>query len=99
LAAGGFLGVLIGAAGCDDSDCELAEGTAGAITGGLIGGLAGYVGYAIYDVSANSSQDEPALGQGNLQLWALPVLGRQQTAPGEASTRVDGALAGATLTF
>jgi len=99
-AAGGLLGALIGSAGCDDdSDCELAGGISGAIAGGLIGGLAGYVGYAVYDVKANSSVGEVDGAAAAVRVWALPLVGRYEAAPGERATRVEGAKLGATVAF
>lgn len=99
-AAGGFLGVLIGTAGCADaSDCELNGGIHGGIAGSSIGGLVGYVGYAIYDVSANSSSVEARPAAGSLRAWALPLVTRRELAPGAAETRVEGATLGVATTF
>jgi hypothetical protein len=98
--AGVLLGAWLGSSGCDDdSDCELANGISGGIAGGLIGGLTGYVGYAIYDVQANSSGHVGADTRADLQVWALPVIGRYEVAPGDVATRVEGARLGATLVF
>lgn len=100
MVAGGFLGVLIGTAGCSEaSDCELTGGIHGAIAGGLIGGLAGYVGYAIYDVSASSSSDEARPAAGSVRVWALPVVARRELGPGAIETRVEGATLGVATTF
>ncbi|HWO10883.1 MAG TPA: hypothetical protein VNN80_15420 [Polyangiaceae bacterium] len=95
----GYLGMLLGRSGCDgDTECEGLGSGYGWLGGAVVGGLGGYIGYAIYDVSQNSSLDEPQLAQRDLRLWALPVLDRERATPGE-TMRIAGVLAGATLTF
>jgi hypothetical protein len=96
---GGFLGAILGSAGCDDSDCELAGGIGGAIVGGLVGGTVSYVGYAIYDVSEHSSLERPHAARGQLSLWALPVIERREGAPEQAAAELGGGLIGAKLDF
>jgi hypothetical protein len=83
---GGVVGYGLGGSGCDDSDCELAGEIGGMILGALIGGVAGYVGFAIYDVTSNSSRAAPQNAQGSsrLQLWAAPLVStRERAVPGE----------------
>jgi hypothetical protein len=93
---GGAVGYGLGGSGCDDSDCELAGEIGGMILGALIGGVAGYVGFAIYDVGENSSRAAPrnALGSSRLQLWAAPLVStRERAVPGEGG--FDGMMLGA----
>ena len=98
-AVGALAGGLIGTSGCDDdSDCELAYGMSGAITGALIGGVAGYVGYAIYDVSENSSVAPAEPQSGAVRVWALPVMARQEGST-NVTPRVDGAMVGTAFAF
>jgi hypothetical protein len=75
VAAGG-VGFIIADAACssDGDECDLA-GLEGLVYGGLLGALAGYTGYAIYDVSQNAF----ALGEkvpsadATLRLWIGPA--------------------------
>lgn len=99
LVVGGLSGALLGSASCDDSsDCELARGIGGAIFGALAGGLAGYVCYAIYDVSEHSSIEPSQASHSGVLLWASPVSGRTHHDPA-GGTPVSGAVVGATFAF
>jgi hypothetical protein len=85
--AGGIIGAVYSGETCtsDSSDgCEFA-GFYGLIGGSLIGGVAGYTGFAIYDVSANATYltDEPGAPQADaasLQLWVQPMPARAEQA-------------------
>lgn len=94
---GGFVGLTLGQMGCDDSDCELAGTMIGGISGALIGGLGGYVGYAIFDVSERSSLDAPE--RIGVQPWVLPLVGQREGAPGSSTREVEGGIVGVTLTL
>ncbi|HTV19317.1 MAG TPA: hypothetical protein VMG12_11615 [Polyangiaceae bacterium] len=101
IVAGGAIGYAIDSADCDpdeDSDsCDFA-GIGGLIFGALFGGVAGYTGFAIYDVTMNGAvqHEQPASDQASLQLWLTPLRAarheREQTA-----APVDGLMLGATL--
>jgi hypothetical protein len=99
---GGAVGSNVGSLGCnpaEDSDsCEFA-GINGLVIGALLGGVAGYTGFAIYDVLDNGAvavDDAPPPDHASLQLWLspLPAATREH---GEATTRVGGLLIGASL--
>lgn len=98
---GGGMGYAIGYASCPDhgSDaCDFA-GLPGLIAGSLLGGVASYTAYAIYDVSTSASvlgEARPPSPHASLQLWMQPLPGRRAVA-GEASRAMDGFLLGATL--
>jgi hypothetical protein len=89
--AGVVVGAIVGgvyAGGTCTSDtsdgCDFA-GLYGIIGGSLIGGVAGYTGFAIYDVSANATYltDEPGAPQADaasLQLWVQPTPARTEHA-------------------
>ena len=76
---GGFVGYQLDSFGCEpaeDSDgCDFA-GIGGLIVGSLIGGVTGYTGFAIYDVTANGAVElasEPPPDRASLQLWLSPL--------------------------
>lgn len=77
LVVGALVGGLISSQTCtsDSSDgCDFAA-LNGVIAGSLIGGVAGYVGFAIYDVSANASHvsEPPAAAALSPRLWLNPL--------------------------
>jgi hypothetical protein len=84
---GGIIGGVYSSETCtsDSSDgCEFA-GLAGLMGGSLIGGVAGYTGFAIYDVWANATYltDEPGAPEADaasLPLWVQPVPARAEQA-------------------
>jgi hypothetical protein len=76
---GGFVGYNLDSAGCDpdeDSDsCDFA-GLGGLIIGGLLGGVTGYTGFAIYDVLENGAVEHdaaPPTDSASLDLWLSPL--------------------------
>jgi hypothetical protein len=99
MALGGFAGGMIGGSGCDDSDCELSQTIGGLVAGGLLGGLAGYVGYAVYDVSVSSHRDARRATQGGVRLWASPIVARRESAASARTMPIEGATAGIAVTF
>jgi hypothetical protein len=98
---GGMVGHGIAASGCDpeeDSEgCDFA-GINGFVLGALIGGVGGYTGFAIYDVSENGAVplEEPRGDRASLQLWLspLPAARRERVEPAPA---FGGVQIGATL--
>lgn len=84
---GGVAGHFIGSAGCDpaeDSDgCSFAS-LGGIIVGSLLGGVAGYTSFAIYDVTMNGAvpRDEPGADRASLQLWLNPLPRSERAASG-----------------
>lgn len=87
--AGVVVGAIVGGVYASEtcspeSSCEFA-GLGGLIGGSIIGGVAGYAGFAIYDVSANATYltDEPgapAADAASLQLWVQPTPARVEQA-------------------
>ena len=98
---GGLTGYYVDAADCDpdqDSDsCDFA-GFAGLVVGTLIGGVVGYTGFAIYDVSENGAVplDESATDHARLELWLSPVAAPQRSRV-DASSPFAGVQLGARL--
>jgi hypothetical protein len=85
---GGLVGGVYSSETCSpDSSCEFAA-LPGMIGGALIGGVVGYAGFAIYDVSANASYptaapakpQAPAGNAASLQLWLNPIPARAEQA-------------------
>lgn len=98
---GGFVGYNLAAQGCDpaeDSDgCSFA-GLDGLIIGALVGGVSGYTGFAIYDVSENGAVDAPPPDHASLELWLSPLPAAKRD-HAEATTPFGGLQIGATLTM
>lgn len=83
---GGATGFIIDRETCsnpDGEECDLA-GLNGIIYGGLLGGLLGYVGYAIYDVSENASvvTEKGASGGSSWHVWVTPLASRRREMSG-----------------
>jgi hypothetical protein len=101
LVLGSITGYYIDSSGCDpseDSDsCDFA-GINGIIWGGLIGSVAGYTGFAIYDVSENGAEplDERASDHARVELWLSPVSAPKR-ARAEGTPGFDGVQLGARL--
>jgi hypothetical protein len=104
-AVGTVLGGMVGY-GLDSSDCDPEEdsegcafaGFGGLILGALLGGVAGYAGFAIYDVSVNGAVplEESRADRASLQLWLSPLpAARSERA--EATTPFGGLQIGALL--
>ena len=84
LVVGAIVGGLITSETCtsDSSDgCDFSA-IPGIIGGSLIGGVGGYVGFAIYDVSANAYHvsEPPAAAALGPQLWLNPIPARAEHA-------------------
>lgn len=106
-AVGTLLGGVVGynldsQLSCDpaeDSDgCDFA-GINGLIFGALLGGVAGYTGFAIYDVLENgavSVDEAPPADHASLQLWLTPLPAPKRE-NGEAASPFGGLQIGATL--
>jgi hypothetical protein len=99
---GGVVGYNLDSLGCDpaeDSDgCDFA-GINGLILGALLGGVAGYTGFAIYDVLENgavSVDEAPPADHASLQLWLTPLPAPKRE-NGEAASPFGGLQIGATL--
>jgi hypothetical protein len=101
--AGGLVGGLITQRECGpDENSDYCDFSAlpGLIGGALVGGIAGYTAFAIYDVSVNS---EVLVGEtrddeqgASVQLWLAPVPAPHRTG-GDASPKWSGLWMGATL--
>lgn len=98
---GGGAGYFIDAASCtsDGDECDFA-GLTGLAVGALLGGVAAYTAYAIYDVSENAvvigERSNPA--RPSVQLWLAPT--RSEPRKERASTPTwTGLELGARLTF
>lgn len=96
--AGGGIGYAIDAASCpgDGDECDFA-GLEGLVGGALLGGVAAYTGFAIYDVSCHGEVPaEVAPAQTSLRLWVGP-LPRSALARAEGSSLWSGVQLGVTL--
>lgn len=99
---GGVVGYNLALTDCDpdeDSDGCTFAGLGGLILGAVLGGVTGYTGFAIYDVSANGAvtiEEEPPAGHASLQLWLSPLPAVKREQPG-ASGPFGGLQIGATL--
>jgi hypothetical protein len=76
---GGAVGYGLSSIGCDPAEdsegCDFA-GFGGLVVGGLLGGIGGYTGFALYDVSVNGAvarKRAPRDGHASLQLWLSPL--------------------------
>jgi hypothetical protein len=94
---GGATGYIVGDAGCDDeleSDCDLAW-IGPTIVGIFGGGVAGYIGNAIYDVSSNAVVPSAAPPKaGSVKLWLAPTRAATES---ESKSAGAGALSGLKL--
>jgi hypothetical protein len=98
---GGAVGYGLSSIGCDPAEdsegCDFA-GYGGLIVGALLGGIGGYTGFALYDVSVNGAVASHASRANGawLQLWLSPLPGakREHTA---ATAPLGGLAIGATL--
>jgi hypothetical protein len=82
--AGGGVGYAIGAAVCpgDGEECEYA-GWEGALFGAVVGGLAGYTAFAIYDLDNDAwVPAKAATSKASLRLWLSPL-------PGSSNARAE----------
>jgi hypothetical protein len=98
---GGTTGYIVGDAGCDDeleSDCDLAW-IGPTIIGIFAGGVAGYIGNAIYDVSSNAvAPGAPPRTAGSVKLWLAPTRAAVESKPPGAGA-LSGLKVGATVNF
>jgi hypothetical protein len=99
---GGLIGFNLDSLDCDpaeDSDgCDFA-GLNGLVVGALLGGVVGYTGFAIYDVTANGAlvlDEAPPPDRAALQLWLSP-LPAAKNERAEAAAPFGGLLIGASL--
>jgi hypothetical protein len=98
LFAGGGIGYAIGAAGCpgNGEECDFA-GWNGLLAGALVGGLAGYTAFAIYDVHNDAwAPAKNASPLASLRLWLNP-LPRSSSARTEPASPWHGLQLGVTL--
>lgn len=99
---GGLGGYLVGSGQCEESSESTCWGQfETTIIGAVTGGVVGYVGHAIYDVAANSSQPEKldrASRASIPQLWLVPLAARGER-DGARSTELHGVLLGVTSTL
>jgi hypothetical protein len=97
---GGATGYIVGDMGCDDeveSDCDVAA-FAPTIYGVVLGGFAGYIGNAIYDVSSNAVVPSAAPAKPSVNVWFAPTrAGVEGQATGVGS--VSGLKVGASVSF
>jgi len=100
---GGVAGYYFGGLGCDpeeDSDsCDFAA-LGGVVYGALLGSVAGYTSFAIFDVAMNGAvpMEDPRADRATLQLWVNP-LPAVRTERAESTSPFSGVQLGATLTM
>jgi hypothetical protein len=86
--AGGGVGFIVADAACssDGDECDFA-GLEGLIYGGLLGALAGYTGYAIYDVTQNAfvPDEEARSADATLRLWIGPAGSERRSSAGASN--------------